>query len=158
MTPASITIEKRGERIVSQTPVRTFLMELHDGFHTLKAEPTKRKATVWQFRYYRGAVLPCIAEEMGAICASMPSRLKAEVLAHIHEHLLEYCSPQMIERNMFDRRRKIKQYQRTREMNTKEMTDFIETIRLKFPEYRIPDPEDRTNALAFYDSMIARYG
>lgn len=153
----SITFEKRGDRIIFEIPIRDVLAMLRDGFYTLTIALLRGKASVWQFRYYRGAVLPCIAEETGAIYAGMPNRAKAEILAKVHEHLLEYCAPQTSERNMFDRRRKVRLYLRTRDMDTKQMTDFIETIRLCFPEYRIPDPEDRTNADAFYDQMIARF-
>ncbi len=106
--------------------------------------------------YYRSAVLPYIAQETGAIFPGMPARLVREALDSLHDDLLEYCAPQYSSRNRFDRRRRVRHILRTRDMSTKQFTDYVETIRLRFPEWDIPPPDD-PRALEFYDEMIARY-
>jgi len=138
---------------------REKLEKLEDWNYYIEIEKIRNKASWSQFKYYRWAIVPFIWEQMGEIFEWIPKALIADICDNIHEMLLDIFSEKKSFVNKFDKRKRVKYIHRTSEMNSKEFTNYIDSIIIKFKNdynWVIPRPDDN-RALEFYDEQIMKY-
>lgn len=107
------------------------LLSRKPGAYQISVTPVKASTSTQQIRYYRGVVLPMIAQESGYDDDAM------------HEVLIQELAPKVTIKSKLDGRKRKKFSKRSNDMTTAEFSEYVEKVRrfaATFYGINIPDP------------------